>query len=1145
MSFQAIAWHGADEENETRDYEYRITVFGRDGLGRSVALTTGFTPFFFVRVPHAFGTRDQATLMQNIRAFLSGKDIGTLVSASKVTRRVLHGFTNDEMFPFVRVVFSSHDAAKKVASALRYGGVGVPHVRSNAIRLYDTQIDPVLRFMHVTGVESTGWISTETLTPVPEDRKRTTCALEYEAPDYRKIQPAPVDASNTAPFVTCCYDIETYSPDGSFPNPLRECPIIQIGLTAHRYGSDAEDRYLLALGACGPIEGATVECFDTEADLLRGFETRIRAVDPDVLVSYNGWGFDDRYVAVRAQKTATNVHFRMGRWRPPLQSSSLETKRLSSSALGDNTYEMLEMVGRIPMDLMQVLKKDTKLDSYSLNNASKVFLNDAKHDLSPAEMFDKYRVGTPDALAEIGAYCVQDTRLPIHLIQKLCILPNQIEMARACWVPLAYLGTRGQQIKVFSQLARAARDEQRVIEDVRVDRDDATEPYKGATVLTAQTGAYLHDIITCLDFASLYPSIMRAYNLCHSTLVVPGSTYDNLPGVEYEDFDVEGRTVRFVQNRPGILPRLLEKLAANRKAAKREMAAAADRGDSFAEAVYNGKQLAFKISMNSIYGFCGSPRGMLPCLDVSATTTAIGRQMIEKTKAFVESEYRNARVVYGDSVMPYTPVLVRDKITGCVSAVTIESLATEWEEYDAFKAGETNRREKEQGTVQDLEAWTDGGWADIRRVVRHECPKKIYRVVTHTAVVDVTEDHSLLSPEGVQIKPSEACVRTRLMHGFPDVQREKTGSAWGDGMEFTMSDPLSAQRVYLVLKRRGLCVSVTETDGSYHLGAAKEGDPTTIRDIRVLHERYDGLVYDIETSRGTFQAGVGEMIVKNTDSVFVNFRVEDPDPVRRMEKAFQVGEDAATRVTATFKTPIELEFEKCYSPLLLFSKKRYVGNMFTPEKGPAEPKKEDAKGIQIVRRDNPPYVKQVLRRMMTCILRDRDVDAAIEVARESAARLLARQVPVEDLVLSKTLRDAGSYKDPEHAKRTQPHLAVTEKIRRRSPGSEPRNGDRVPYVFVETFDPRETQGVKAEDPTYARDHDLPIDAVYYYEHQLMSPITSMLSLFIEDPRRDLFGKQDDELKKKRTDRLAEVRHVKKLETWAGENQRSIYDFFKK
>lgn len=1088
MAFQAIAWRGDDEETPDGDYEYRIGIFGRSADGRSVALMTGFTPYFFVRVPTSFGPRQQSALTRDVRSFLRDKGVGSLVSVARVSRRVLHGFTNDESFPFVRLVFSSYEALRKVSSALRYGGVTLPLVRSNAIRLYDTQLDPVLRFMHVTGVESTGWVSTEALEPAPEALRRTTCDLEYVVRSYKDVKPAPVDASQTAPFVTCCYDIETYSPDGSFPNPLRECPIMQIGMTVHRYGSDDEERHLLALGTCGPIDGASVESFATEAGLLRGFEARIRTIDPDVLVSYNGWGFDDRYVAIRAQKTNTNVHLRLGRWRPPVASSSLETKRLSSSALGDNTFDMLDMVGRVPLDLMQVLKRDTKLDSYSLNNAAKVFLNDAKVDLSPAQMFDKYRVGTPEALAEIGAYCVYDTRLPVRLIHKLCILPNQIEMARACWVPVAYLGTRGQQIKVFSQLARVARDEQRVIEDVRVDRNDATEPYKGATVLTAQTGAYLHDIITCLDFASLYPSIMRAYNLCHSTLVRPGSAYDNLPGVEYQDFDVEGQTVRFVQNRPGILPRLLENLANNRKAAKREMAAAADRGDAFAEAVYNGKQLAFKISMNSIYGFCGSPRGMLPCLEVSATTTAVGRQMIEQTKSFVETHYDRARVIYGDSVVGSTPVTVR--YGGVPTRWTVEEISMRFGEQwtTAFDS------DKETCETPGLEAWTSTGWTAVRRVIRHGLAphKAVLRVTTVNGHVDVTDDHSLIRANGDLVSPRDLCVGDALL-----------------------------------------------------------GNPSScaVRSIEPIE--YDGYVYDLTTENHQFQAGTDPaLVVHNTDSVFVNFQVENPETgdrtgalEKRMIKSFELGEDAAARITRTFKAPIELEFEKCYSPLLLFSKKRYVGNMYTPDKGPAVPKKEEAKGIQIVRRDNPPFIKQVLRGMMKCILQDRDVDGAIAVARDSAARLLARDVPIDDLVLSKTLRDAASYKDPEHAMKIQPHLAVAEKIRRRAPGSEPRNGDRVPYVFVETFDPRESQGVKAEDPVYARENDLPIDAVYYYEHQLVSPVISMLSLFIEDPRRDLFGKQDDELKKKRATRLGQVRHVKKLEAWAGDKQRSIFDFF--
>jgi DNA polymerase delta subunit 1 len=189
-------------------------------------------------------------------------------------------------------------------------------------------------------------------------------------------------------------------------------------------------------------------------------------------------------------------------------------------------------------------------------------------------------------------------------------------------------------------MAKKARELNFIIPTFRRPTGLTDEQYQGATVLEAQTGAY-YSPITALDFASLYPSIMCAENLCYSTLVM-NARYDNLPGVKYEQFGPH----RFAQGVDSLLPVILTDLKAYRKKAKRLMAVA--EGTPM-EAVYNGQQLAYKISMNSIYGFTGASKGMLPCVAIASTVTMRGRQMIEETKNYVEEHFPGAKVRYGDT----------------------------------------------------------------------------------------------------------------------------------------------------------------------------------------------------------------------------------------------------------------------------------------------------------------------------------------------------------------------------------------------------------------------------------------------------------------------------------------------------------------
>jgi len=133
-------------------------------------------------------------------------------------------------------------------------------------------------------------------------------------------------------------------------------------------------------------------------------------------------------------------------------------KNLSSSALGNNMLKMVPMCGRYVFDLFQDVKREHKLESYSLNNVSKVFLKDQKNDMPVKEIFKRYADGDPHLLGEVADYCIKDTELPHDLMAKLCTIQNLTEMAKATWVPLSFLSERGQQIKVFSQMTRKARE---------------------------------------------------------------------------------------------------------------------------------------------------------------------------------------------------------------------------------------------------------------------------------------------------------------------------------------------------------------------------------------------------------------------------------------------------------------------------------------------------------------------------------------------------------------------------------------------------------------------------------------------------------------------------------------------------------------
>lgn len=215
----------------------------------------------------------------------------------------------------------------------------------------------------------------------------------------------------------------------------------------------------------------------------------------------------------------------------------------------------------------------------------------------------------------------------------MCIV-NYMEMARVTGVSLGSLLTRGQQIKVVSQLLRKARDAGYLI-PTYTSQGGEMEQYEGATVIEPKRGYYSSPIAT-LDFASLYPSIMMAHNLCYTTLIKPSDRKklnlndDDITNTPSNNFFVKPNV------RKGLLPEILESLLAARKKAKSDLK---NETDPFKRSVLDGRQLALKISANSVYGFTGAQVGKLPCLEISGSVTAYGRQMIEMTKQEVESKY--------------------------------------------------------------------------------------------------------------------------------------------------------------------------------------------------------------------------------------------------------------------------------------------------------------------------------------------------------------------------------------------------------------------------------------------------------------------------------------------------------------------------
>jgi len=263
-------------------------------------------------------------------------------------------------------------------------------------------------------------------------------------------------------------------------------------------------------------------------------------------------------------------------------------------------------------------------------------------------------------------------------------------------------------------------------------------------------------------------------------------------------------------------------------------------------------------------------------------------------------------------------------------------------------------------------------------------------------------------------------------------------------------------------------------------------------------------------------------------------------------------------------------------PLILVAKKRYMYVEWT------DPKKHngeiEAKGVELVRRDNCPYVKETLDQVLNPIIFKNDLKLGQTAAEKCIDALLRGEVPIKKLILSKNLRSdykgfekifikntdgtkSDRYrwertkeevvKDPDTGKNVKTgnmiksndipvmaHVALVEKMIERDPNSAPKPGDRVPFVYVDIGDPKALASKKVEDPQYVLENNIPIDNLYYLEHQLKNPLKTIFDILIGTEKCEkMFNRESFlEAKKKEKNTIAEAKRIK-------EKNKDIRTFF--
>ncbi|CAL9107250.1 unnamed protein product [Musa acuminata var. zebrina] len=632
-----------------------LRIFGVTREGHSVCCHVhGFEPYFYISCPVGMGPDDISRFHQTLEGRMRESNRNSNVArfikrVELVQKKSIMYYQKHSSQPFLKIVVALPTMVASCRGILERG-ITIDGIGSKNFLTYESNILFALRFMIDCNIVGGNWIEISAGKYKKAIKSMSYCQLELDCLYSELISHAPEgEYSKMAPFRILSFDIECAGRKGLFPEPTHDPVIQQIANLVTLQGDDHPFiRNVMTLKSCSPIVGVDVMSFDTEREVLLAWRDFVREIDPDIIIGYNICKFDLPYLIERAEALKIGEFPILGR----IRNSRVRVRdtTFSSRQYGVRESKEVKVEGRVQFDLLQAMQRDYKLSSYSLNSVSAHFLGEQKEDVHHSIISDLQN-GNAETRRRLAVYCLKDAYLPQRLLDKLMYIYNYVEMARVTGVPISFLLARGQSIKVLSQLLRKAKQKNLVIPNIK-GQGSGQETFEGATVLEAKTGFYEKPIAT-LDFASLYPSIMMAYNLCYCTLVTAEDARRlNLPA-ESINKTPSGEVFVKSELQKGILPEILEELLAARKRAKADLKEAKD---PFEKAVLDGRQLALKISANSVYGFTGATIGQLPCLEISSSVTSYGRQMIEHTKKLVEEKFtisggydRNAEVVYGDT----------------------------------------------------------------------------------------------------------------------------------------------------------------------------------------------------------------------------------------------------------------------------------------------------------------------------------------------------------------------------------------------------------------------------------------------------------------------------------------------------------------
>ena len=531
-----------------------------------------------------------------------------------ITERILRQFPKLKIEIVERRLPILYQPPVKVLKIIGDNPARTPEIREYCKRFgmpYEADILFKYRFLADFGLKGMGWIKVE-------GKFIKTSTVKCKAFDAKKIEP--IEVMKNAPLKCMALDIECLPEEERIPTAEKDSIIvISMAFSPQYKGKDS-----LVLLTKSARQKDAVSCSE-EKEMLKRFKDILEEYDPDIICGHNINGFDLPFIIKRME--VLNITKDLGR-----SEKSAMARKLQYSYIPN-------ICGRTVVDTFEIYKRDpwVKFKRYDLNTISKALLGIEKVDLGGNYFKKLNEAWNGNGLNKFIDYARRDAELVLRLVIERSLLDKFFEISKISGVLLQdSLGGQSQrhEVKLLGEFVK--RNIIMPCKPQSLDERLREHGLKGALVLEPEAG--FHEWVICLDFTSMYPSLIRAFNICTTTFLKNGE--------DVEHFDTPYST-KFVKPNvfKGIIPSVVDEYLNARVAVKKQQRIETDKES---KRILRAKNLALKDLSNSLYGYTGYARSRLYVMEIANTITALGRDTITRTKKLIEENYP-VKVIYADT----------------------------------------------------------------------------------------------------------------------------------------------------------------------------------------------------------------------------------------------------------------------------------------------------------------------------------------------------------------------------------------------------------------------------------------------------------------------------------------------------------------